>query len=361
MERQLLEPVGTLPVAGVVRRLGAVPAMDPVSAEVAIGMRRDGSAPGDLAQALSDGSVIKVFAFRGATHYVSAEDGGAYLALRCAGRQWELPSWQEYYQLKATDWPGWRETVRAALANGPLTVAELGAVVTAKPQYRHLRATFDAGADTLLKPLTWQGDMAFGPPRDGKHTFQRLADNPQWAGIWDLADAGPHAITSYLRTYGPATHEHIHYWLGAGLSAGRKRLQGWLAALSGQLAPLEIEGETTYVMAEDVDSLMAARPSEAVRFVPGHDQWVMGPGTKDEHVVPPAHRDVVTRKANLVIRGGVVSGTWQVRDNEVSVTWLPGSREPATKDVEEQVDRLARITGRPLGMSSTRRARPQSP
>jgi hypothetical protein len=28
-------------------------------------------------------------------HYLSPEDGGIYLALRSAGRQWELPSWVE--------------------------------------------------------------------------------------------------------------------------------------------------------------------------------------------------------------------------------------------------------------------------
>ena len=70
------------------------------------------------------------------------------------------------------------------------------------------RPVFDEGAGTLIKPLTWQGDMSFGPPRDGQHTFQRLDLNPRWTGVPDLEDAGPRAITTYLRTYGPATFEH---------------------------------------------------------------------------------------------------------------------------------------------------------
>ena len=41
--------------------------------------------------------MIKAFAFRGSMHYLSPEEGGVYLALRAAGRQWELPSWVEYY------------------------------------------------------------------------------------------------------------------------------------------------------------------------------------------------------------------------------------------------------------------------
>ncbi|MDQ1614880.1 MAG: hypothetical protein QOJ60_819, partial [Actinomycetota bacterium] len=43
--------------------------------------------------------MIKAFAFRGSMHYLSPEDGGIYLALRSAGRQWELPGWVEYYRL----------------------------------------------------------------------------------------------------------------------------------------------------------------------------------------------------------------------------------------------------------------------
>jgi hypothetical protein len=348
MQRHLLDPVGSESVADVVRRLGAVPAMDASSAELAVRVRRRRSRTGEVGRALSEGKIIKVFAFRGATHYLSPEDGGAYLALRSAGRQWELPSWQKYYQLSAADWTAFRGAVREALRGGPLTIAELGAVVTREPAYRHLRAVFDDGAGTLIKPLTWQGDICFGPPREGKPTFRRLADNPRWAGVWDLDEAGPYAIVSYLRSYGPATHEHLHHWLVDGLSAGRKRLQGWLAQTNDRLAEVQVGGEPAYVASEDVDALMAARPSGAVRLLPGHDPWVMGPGTADEHVVPAAHRTPVTRKANLVISGGVVSGTWSVKGGEVEVSWFRQNGAPPRKALEEQVDRLATMAGQPL-------------
>jgi hypothetical protein len=49
-----------------------------------------------LSRALAGGRIIKTFAFRGATHLLVPEDGGAYLALRAAGRVWELPSWQSF-------------------------------------------------------------------------------------------------------------------------------------------------------------------------------------------------------------------------------------------------------------------------
>src|SRR6186997_900862 len=156
MRRHLLEPVGSESVEGVVRRLGAVPSMDESLAELAVRARRTTSQPGEVAQALADGRLIKAYAFRGAMHYLSPEDGGAYLALRSAGRQWELPSWQEYYRLTPSDWPDFRAAVRTALSDGPLTVVELGQALSRHPAYRHLKPVFDDGAVTLIKPLSWQ-------------------------------------------------------------------------------------------------------------------------------------------------------------------------------------------------------------
>jgi hypothetical protein len=349
-DRQLLSPVGSRPVAEVVRRLGAVLSMDETLAELAVRTRRRDSVPGELQRAFADGEVIKSFAFRGSMHYLTPEDGGAYLAIRCAGRQWELPSWEQHYRLTPSDWPRFRGAVREALAEGPLTLAELGAAVTSRPAYRHLRPVFDDGAGTLVKPLTWQGDMAFGPRRDGRHTFQRLDHNPRWAGVWDLDDAGRHAVTQYFASYGPANPDLLHYWLGNGLSAGSKRLAGWLADLADRLVTVDVEGEHRQVLRDDVESLLAAEPSSAVRFLPGHDQWVIGPGTKEAHVVPPDRRTPVTRKANPVTVGGVVRGTWATRDDELVVTWLDDVAPPR-QDLEEEAGRLAAILDRPLRLT----------
>lgn len=350
-ERHLLEPVGSESVAGVVRRLGAVLSMDEALAELAVRTRRTSSRTGELAQALADGTVIKAFAFRGSMHYLSPVDGGIYLALRAAGRQWERRSWVEHYRLSAEDWIGFRAAVRDALSDGPLTIRELGDVLVRQRAYQHLKAVFDDGAGTLVKPLSWQGDVSLGPPRDGQHTLQRLDLNPAWTGLPDLDAAGPRAIEAYLRTYGPATTAHVHYWLGDGLSAGRARLDRWLSGLDDRLVAVDVEGTTAYVLSQDVDSLLAAGTSEAVRFLPGHDQWVMGPGTKDTHVVPPSGRDPVTRKANLVVSGGVVSGTWAVKGERLAVTWL-GEAEPPGDAVQEEASRLAGILGRDLELSS---------
>lgn len=354
MGQQLLDPVGSESVAGVVRRLGAVLSMDESLAELAVRCRRSTSRPGELARALADGTVVKVFAFRGAVHYVSPEEGGIYLALRSAGRQWERASWVEYYRLTAEDWPAFRAAVREALAGGPLTLPELGAAVTGRSEYRHLKPVFDEGAGTLVKPLTWQGDMGFGPPRDGKVTFRRLDDNPRWRGIPELDDAGPRAVEAYLRTYGPATRDHVHYWLGNGLSAGRRRIDRWVDGLGDRLASVDVEGTTAHLMGDDLGGLEAASPSETVRFLPGHDQWVIGPGTQDVHVTPPSRRDLMTRKANPVVAGGVVRGTWARKGDALTVTWLDDRARPDAA-IRREADRLGAILGSELRVIDARR------
>jgi hypothetical protein len=348
MRRQLLDPIGTESVVGVVGRLGAVPAQSDASAELAVRSRRQRSRSGEVARALVEGLIIKTFAFRGATHLLTPEDGGAYLALRAASRMWELPSWQSFYGLTPADWPALRSAVRDALADGPVTREELAAAITARPTFRHLGFAFADGAGTLLKPLAWLGDMSFGPPRDGHASFQRLDSNPRWAGIPDLDEAGTRAVEAYFRTYGPATPEHLHYWLGDGLGAGRKRIRSWLAGLGDRLVAVDVDGEPAYVLREDLADLAATPPTSAVRLLPGYDQWVLGPGTADAHVVPPARRRLVSRQANLVVAGGVVSGTWSLTDDQIVITWFAEAGAAPHDALADEVARLGPILGRPL-------------
>jgi hypothetical protein len=348
MRQQLLDPAGSESVAGVVRRLGAMPAHPDAAAELAVRARRERSRSGEVGHALAEGRIIKTFAFRGATHLLTPEEGGAYLALRAASRMWELPSWQSFYGLTPSDWPLLREAVREALAGGPTTREELGAAVTARPKLRHLGFAFADRAETLLKPLARQGDMSFGPPRDGHATFQRLDHNPRWAGVPDLDEAGMRAVEGYFRAYGPATPDHLRYWLGQGLGVPRKRIQSWIAGFGDRLAAVDIDGESAYILREDLEELAATPATTVMRLLPGYDQWVLGPGTADAHLLPPARRTLISRGANIVIVGGVVSGTWSLSDDQVVVAWFAEAGPPAQQALAGEVARLATILDRPL-------------
>jgi Winged helix DNA-binding domain len=102
------------------------------------------------------------------------------------------------------------------------------------------------------------------------------------------------------------------------------------------------------VLSADLDELTVTPATSAVRLLPGYDQWVLGPGTADPHVVPPARRKLVSRKANLVIVGGAVSGTWTLTDDEVVTAWFAEAGRAPKTALADEVQRLATILDRPL-------------
>ncbi len=352
LRRHLLDPVGTFSVRDVVGRLGAVPAYPETTPEFAVGIRRTGSRFGDAASALDAGEVFKTFAFRGATHLLTPEEGGAYLALRASGRQWELPSWQETYGLAPGDWPAFREAVREAVAEGPLTREELAVAVARLRPFRAAAAGL-VTSFALLKALMWQGDLCFGPAREGEGAVQGMHQVKRWAGLPDIDDAGRWAVEAYIRTYGPTNADGVQYYLGAGLSAGRKALRGWLDDLSDRLVTVDIDGEDLLLFADDVDDLTSTVTSPTVCLLPAADPWVMGPGTANPQVVPPAHRQQVSRGANLVLANGVVAGTWARKKGTLSVAWLEDTDPPDLNLLEQDAARLAAILDTELDLNVT--------
>jgi hypothetical protein len=105
-------------------------------------------------------------------------------------------------------------------------------------------------------------------------------------------------------------------------------------------------------MTDDLDALVATRPTTAVRLLPGFDQYVLGPGTKDGHVVPAARRSAVSRQAGwispVVVAGGRVSGTWELDGAEVRVGWFDESGRPPKRALQAEVTRLSTVLDRDL-------------
>jgi len=344
---------GAPSVPEVVHRLIAVPAWSG-DADLAIRRRLTNAGPGAVRRALADGDLIRTYAFHGATHLMTAQDAGTHLTVRGANRQWERASWQAHYGLQPADWPDLRDTVREAVATGPVSQSELADAVTVHSRFRHLQPGLADPGQTLLKAFAWQGDICFGPTRDGQTTFQSPMASPRWTGLVPLEDAGPRAVLAYLAGYGPATLGHLHHWLVAGLSAGRRRLESWVADLTGdRVAELLVDGEPMLALREHLDGLAAQEPSTDVTLLPGHDQWVLGPGTADERIVPPARRAPVTRGAALVLNAGVVAGTWRVAGTQLAVSWFREAGSPPRPRIETEAARLGRLLDTDLALTVT--------
>ena len=352
MRRQLLDPVGSLPVADVVRRLGAVQAQVASSAELAIRVRRRTSQKGEVARALADGRLVKTWAMRGTLHLLTPEEGGAFLALMAAGRSWERPSWVKYFGMTPTQMERLRGVVREAIADRPLTREELIEAVGRKRGFKGVAEGLRSGWGTLLKPIAWQGDLAFGPSAGTRVTFTTpRSASARWAGMPDPDQAAATAIRAYLGAYGPATVETFSNWVAGGWFS-KKRMRSWFADLGDALTEVEVDGTPAFILSEHADELAATKPTAAVRLLPGFDQYVLGPGTKDGHVTPAARRGDVSRTAGwispVVVAGGVVCGTWELDGTVVRVAWFEEAGRVPRTAIGDEVDRLSRIIGTEL-------------
>jgi Winged helix DNA-binding domain len=352
MERHLLDPVGSRPVPEVVGRLCGVQAQVASSAELAVRVRRESSRPGEVGRALSQGRLVKTWAMRGTLHLLTPEEGGAFLSLLASGRSWERPSWQRYFGVTPKAMDSLRDTVREALDGTVLTREELIAAVVKRRGLGHVGEGLRSGWGTLLKPVAWQGALCFGPSRGNRVTFTHPESaSSRWTGLPDPEEAAPAAMTAYLRAYGPGTVDGFGKWLSGGWF-GVRRLRAWYAQLGDRVAEVEVDGEARHVLAEDLDALMATRPSKVVRLLPGFDQYVLGPGTGDGHVTPGERRWEVSKQSGwispVVVAGGVVSGTWERDGSSVRVTWFAEAGRVPRTPLEAEVARLSSILGTEL-------------
>jgi hypothetical protein len=352
MERQLVEPIGDQPGVEVVRRLAGVQAQVASSAQLAVRLRQHDAPPTELAEALSDGRLVKTWAMRGTLHLLPADEAGRYLSLIAAGRSWESPAWLRYFGMTAAQMEDLRNVVREILDGRALTRAEVTAEIVRRPGYEESRAHLESGWGTLFKPLAWQGDIVFGPTDRSRPTFALPEQvSPHWRPPPPPDEAAPLVISAYLAAYGPATPNHVRSWLARG-RVSVKQLRQWFAAAEPALARVEVDGDEMFVRSEDVDELAAAKATSTLRLLGGFDQWVLGPGTDDEHVLSSKRRSAVSRTAGwiapVVIVGGVVSGTWALDGERVPVDWFAESGAVPTVPLASEVDRLSAIVGRPL-------------
>jgi hypothetical protein len=358
MRRHEIDPPGRLPADEVVRRLAGVQAQVASSAELAIRVRSDAVPAGGVAEALARGDLIRTWAMRGTLHLLAPEEAGAALSLLASERPWERPAWQRYFGMDPATMERFRDVVIEALDGRTLTREALIDVVVSKPGMEHLGDRLRSGWGTLFKPVAWQGGLCFGPQAGNRVTFQRPDQaSPRWTGVPDPEIAGPRALLAYLDAYGPSTVNGFRNWLSRGLIPA-KRVRGWVDELGDRLTAVDLEGETTLVPTEHADDLAVSTPSSTVRLLGGFDQWVLGPGTDDGHVTPPARRASVSRTAGWIVPvavvGGVVKGTWGRDGRTVRVAWFREAGAAPRKELKAEVARLARIAGRDLDLEVSR-------
>lgn len=292
--RQYLE-APTHSAIDVVRRLCGVQAQVASAAEMAVGARLAPQRSGAVAHAMEDRAVIKTWAMRGTLHLLPADVAGAYLALIGSLKTWERPSWQKAL-IPAAQVETLAEIAGEALDGRTLSREDLVAEVQARTQDARLAEHLRSGWAAVLKPLAWRGLLCQGPGEGNRVTFTSPRTwSPAWGGLPETGEAARIAIPAYLGAYGPASMVAFDAWLTRGASSKRS-LRDWFAAAEDLLTTVEVDGVRAFARSEDVEDMLGTTANRTVRLLPAFDHYVLGPGTNDSHVIPPAHRPDVSQQ-----------------------------------------------------------------
>ncbi|WP_433241677.1 winged helix DNA-binding domain-containing protein [Streptosporangium sp. CA-135522] len=328
LKRQFVDPAAGPDVVSVIRRLTGVQAQVASSAELAVAVRLAGSRPGELERALwQERTLVKTWTARGTLHLIPADELASYTAVLGSFRNWDKGSWQRGHGVTAAEVAALLDAVPKALDGRTLTREELVEGVIEVTGDAHLKEALTSGWGALLKPLSFLGELCYGPPREGKVTFVSPRD---WvpgrpAEPLTVEEGGMRLLRSFLGAHGPGTPETFDGWLYRG-GARKAALRGWFRDLAPELAEVEVEGRPMVLLAEHLDDLAATAPSTGVHLLPGFDQYILGAPRDLEPLLPKEARPKVSRTAGwispVVIHRGRVAGVWEAKNGEITFDLL---------------------------------------
>ncbi|MCY1136586.1 winged helix DNA-binding domain-containing protein [Actinoplanes sp. Pm04-4] len=348
MRRQFLDRPKGVSTEQIVERLVGVQAQVASAAEQAVGVRHPASAA--TGEALRNRKLIRVWAMRGTLHLLTPDDAAAGLSLIAAARTWEKGAWQKTFAT-AAQVAEIADAAREVLHGEVLTREQLAARILERTRDDSLAELLGSGWGAVLKPLAWQGLLCHGPSEGNKITFTSPATwIDGWNGLPEPDEAAQRVIPAYLGAYGPATSDTFDQWLIRGASK-KAALRKWFASLTdaGVLTEVTVDGRAAYARTKDLDDLAATEPFTGVRLLPAFDQFVLGPGTKNEEIIAPERRPLISKAAGwispVVVSGGRVAGTWEAGDNGFSVTLFPEAGAVLRKDLKAEAGRMAKLAG----------------
>ncbi|HYH92822.1 MAG TPA: winged helix DNA-binding domain-containing protein [Candidatus Saccharimonadales bacterium] len=301
LARQLLLERSSLSLPDAIERIGGLQTQYAPSGYVGAWSRLAGFGRDELTAALEDRSVVQASLMRVTIHMVAGRAFWAYAAgVRQPRRVWALrvPGGPDEATLRAQ-----ADRLRAALADGPHTVKELGKM----------------GAGFVGNLGLWV-DLVRVPPSGTweRRRADRLALAESWVGPPDATeDEGlTHLVRAYLRGFGPAPWRDIGSWAGVSVTDVRRGAEG-LTLVEYR----DVEGRPL------VDLPGEPLPDEdtpaPVRFLPHWDANLLVHARRTG-VLPEPYRPRVFSIRNpfsvgTVLVDGRVVAAWSVKDGRVLV------------------------------------------
>lgn len=324
----LLEPART-PMPRALEQVGGLQTQYAPSGYVGLWTRLARFERDALTRALERRTVIQATLMRVTIHMVSAREYWLFvMGLRRSRREW----WLRQNKGKLTDRDMERGAVRlrAALADGPKSVAELGDL--AKGFLGHVGLWVDL---VRVPPSgTWERRRA---------DLLGLADD--WVGPCEVTEEEglDHLVRSYLRGFGPAPLKDVSKWAGVpvtplGAAADRLRLRRFRDEAGKEL--LDVPR----------GPLPDPETPAPIRFLPHWDANLLVHARRAQ-ILPEPYRDRVFSIRNPFSVGtflvdGAVAGAWSIQKGRIVLDPYERLAKSVRKEVEEERERLEAFHGR---------------
>ncbi len=323
LARQLLLERSTQTIPEALAQVGGLQTQYAPSGYVGLWTRLAGFRRDDLTRALEDRSVVQATLMRSTIHMVAASDYWPMTAgVRRARREWAARLPESALGAKASEEHG--RALRAALADGPKSVAQLG----------------DMASGFVGNIGVWV-DLVRVPP--GGTWERRRADVLALADRWLGPDTATEEdglralLASYLRGFGPAALKDAATWAGVPLA--------WLRPAAERLDLRRFQDEAGR---ELLDLPHAPLPDEdtpvPVRLLPHWDSNLLVHARRTG-ILPEEHRPKLftSRRpfsAGVILVDGRGAGEWSVKDGHVVPTIYEGLSKRDRSAVDDEVSAL---------------------
>jgi hypothetical protein len=323
LARQLLLERRPLPPARAIEQVGGLQTQYAPSGYVGLWTRTAGFERDALTRALERRTVVQATLMRVTIHMVSAREYWLFaIGLRRSRRDWWLK--QQKGKVSERDMERGAERLRAALAEGPRSVAELG----------------DLARGFLGHVGLWV-DLVRAPPAG---TWERrradvLALAEEWIGPCEVTEEEglDHLVRSYLRGFGPAKPSDIASWAGVPVTMLKPPLQR-----------LRLRRFRDEAGRELLDLPRAPLPDPdtpaPVRFLPHWDANLLVHARRTLILSEPYRGRVFMTKnpfsVGTFLVDGHVAGAWGVKKGRIVLEPYERLSKPVREEVEEERARL---------------------
>ena len=323
LARQLLLERSSASIPDALDQVAGLQTQYAPSGYVGLWSRLAGFERGFLTRALEDRSVVQATLMRATIHLVSAREHWRYASgVRQPRREWWLRA--QRGRLTEQDAELAAARMRAALADGPRSVKELGGEA----------AGFLGGQGLWV-------DLVRVPPSGTweRRRADRLALAETWVGPCDATEAegAEHLVRAYLRGFGPARWTDIAAWAGIPAPAALQAGEGL------DLVRYRDEGGRELVDLRDAPLPDPDTPAP-VRFLPHWDANLLVHARRTGILPEPFRPRVFSTRTPFSVGTylveGVVAGAWSVREGTVVLDPFETVSASVRREVEREREAL---------------------